>query len=162
MKEKKEKPTEYELHDVETAEEQPLPPNVTVVKSRWWLRYVITAAVLAVFTVLLAWSFGAFTETHKKELLLKLCDSFFIPGFLAVGYGLLVVVSNGGAFDMLSYGVQTLFRMFKKDPVDRKYGGYYEYREARKEKKRTFWYFIIVGSVFVAVGGALLGAYYAA
>ena len=137
-----------------------LPPNVVELKSRWWLTYVITAAVLAVFVVLICWATGVFTETSKKLLLLKLCDAFFIPGFLGVGFGLIIVVSNGGAFDMLAYAFKTLGRIFKKNPVDRKYGSYYGYREARKKKKRSFWYLIIVGAAYLVVGAALFAWYW--
>ena len=90
-----------------------------------------------------------------------LSTAFFVPGIFAVGFGLLIVCSNGGAFDMLAYAFQTLFRIFKKDPIDRKYGDYYGYRESKKGRKRSFWYLVIVGAAFVAIGGAFLGAYYA-
>ena len=131
-------------------------PNLPKGRSLWWLKYLITAVVLAVLTVLIAWREGAFVETNQKELLSKLSDAFFAPGILTVFFGLLVVCSNGGAFDMLSYGFQTLFRMFKKDPLDRKYGSYYEYSKAKRKKKRSFWFLLIVGGVFTLVGGALL------
>ena len=166
---------ETETADTETAELQfaeeleeesemsanKLPPNVQEIKDRWWLKYVITFAVLAVFTVLVAWVRGAFISASQKELLGKLSDAFFVPGILAVCFGLLIVASNGGTFDMLAYGVRTLFRLFRKDPKDRKYGGFYEYRKARQEKKRTFWYLVIVGGVFTLIGAALLGGYLA-
>ena len=177
MKEKKTKETEYpsneptelEATDAATTEEKEsenssadkLPPNVVEVRGRWWLKYLITTAVLAVFTVLVAWARGAFVETDQKELLGQLSDAFFVPGILAVCFGLLIVASNGGAFDILSYGVKSLFRLFKKDPLDRKYGGFYEYRKARQEKKRSFWYLVIVGGVFTLISGALLGWYLA-
>ena len=156
----KEQSTEYEATE-EQAEKQStnsgsLPPNVVEGKNRWWLKYLITATVLSVFTVLVAWSQGAFSITDTQALLGALSTAFFVPGVLALGFGLLVFCSNGGAFDMVSYGFQSLFRLYKKDPRDHKYGGYYEYREARKQKKRTFWYLVIVGAVFVLVGGILL------
>ena len=130
--------------------------NASKGKNRWWLKYLITAGVLAVLTVLVAWQQGVFTTTAQKELLGELSTAFFVPGIFAVGFGLLVVCSNGGAFDMLSYGFISLARMFKKDPIDRKYGGYYEYSKQRRKKKRSFWYLVIVGAVFVVVGGGLL------
>ena len=136
-----------------------LPPNVEAVKSKWWPKYLITAGVLAVFVVLVAWARGAFTETDPKELLVKWCDAFSVPGILALCFGLLIVASNGGTFDMLAYGFKSIFRLLKKDPVDRKYGGFYEYRKARQQQKRSFWYLFIVGAVYMLVAVALLVAY---
>ena len=135
------------------------PPNLEEVKGRWWLKYVITAVVLAVFTVLVAWWRGAFEATDPKELLRQLSDAFFVPGILAVCFGLLIVASNGGTFDMLAYGVRSLFRLFKKDPIDRKYGGYYGYRKAKQKNKRSFWYLVIVGAAYLLVGIVLAICY---
>ena len=175
MAEKNKKSTEYSVEpvaeqegltseavtDVENVDEMPygadkLPPNVVEGKNRWWLPYLITTAVLLVFAVLVALSEGVFTATYPKDLWSGLSTAFFVPGILSVGFGALVVCSNAGAFDMLSYAFQTLFRIFKKDPIDRKYGDYYGYRQAMKEKKRSFWYLIIVGAVFTLIGGVFL------
>ena len=167
MTKKSEEKIEYEVDErAEQEEKTPtsngLPPNVVKTKGRWWLPYLITTVTLAVLTVLVAWLRGVFSETDKKELLGLLCDAFSVPGILAVCFGLLIVASNGGAFDMLAYGVRSIFRLLKRDPVDRKYGGFYEYRKSRQEKKRSFWYLVIVGGVFLLIGVALLGAYLAA
>lgn len=147
-----------ETSEGESNSEQ-LPPNVVERKQRRWLPYVITAAVLAVFTVLVGWARGVFTETDTVTLLICWCDAFTVPGILGVAFGLLVVASNGGAFDMLAYGVKSIFRLLKRDPIDRKYGGYYEYQQARRSKKRSFWYMIIVGGAYLLVGIVLLVVY---
>lgn len=148
-----------------------LPPNVEETKSGWWKPYLITAAVVAVLVVAVAWIRGVFGEIKPSDLALtnetetqyrirQICDAFTIPGVLCICFGLLVLASNGGAFDMLTYSVMAVFRLFKKDPIDRKYGGYYEYTKAKREKKRSFWYLIIVGAVYLLVGVILLIVYY--
>lgn len=145
-------------------------PNVVELKKRKWIPYVITTAVVAVLVVLMAWVRGVFSEIDPQKLaalnetetqyrIKLLCDAFSIPGVLAICFGLLVIVSNGGAFDMLAYSMRAFFRLFKKDPLDRKYGSYYDYQQARKEKKRSFWYFIIVGGAYLLVGIVLLIVY---
>lgn len=138
------------------------PTKVANSKNRWWLKYVVTTAVLAVLTLLIAWWQGVFQITNQKFLLGELSTAFFVPGIFALGFGFLILCSNGGAFDIFAYGFMSVFRMFKKDPLDRKYGGYAQYRKAQREKKRSFWYMVIVGGVFVLIGGALLWAYHAA
>ena len=148
-----------QIDPVDTAEEgttKQLPPNVEEIKGRWWLPYVITGAVLSVATVLVGWLRGGFVATATDDIVQAWCDAFSIVGVLALCFGLLVIVSNGGAFDMLTYSLKTLFRSFKRDPLDRKYGGYYEYTQARRAKKRSFWYFVIVGGAFLLVGIVLL------
>ena len=150
-----------------------LPPNVEEIKGNEWIRYVITAAVLAVLTVLTAWIRGAFAEIDPQTLVdyditelqyrfQQWCDAFSVPGILCLCFGLLVVASNGGAFDILAYGVKSFFRLFRRDPLDRKYGGYYEYKQSRAEKKRSFWFFIIVGGAYLLVGLVLLVLYHTA
>lgn len=148
-----------------------LPPNVEVVKGRWWIKYLITVGVLAVIAVLVAWARGAFGPISQTELAeLKITelqcrmrqwsDAFFVSGVLGLGFGLIIVASNGGAFDMIAYGFRALFSVFKKDPVDRKYATFYDYRKAREKKKRSFWYLVIVGGAFVLVSVAFTLAFY--
>ena len=138
-------------------------PNLTVndqEKGKGWIRYLITIGVVSVLAILIGWARGGFTDLQTKTLISDWCDAFAISGILTIAFGLLLFVSNGGVFDMLSYGIKTLFRLFKKDPLDRKYGGYYEYQQARRQKKRSFLYLIIVGSAFLAVGLILLVFFY--
>ena len=42
-------------------------------------------------------------------LIRRLCDSFFVPGVLLLGYGGLVYCRNQGTFDVLTYGVKSAF-----------------------------------------------------
>ena len=138
-----------------------LPPNVEKIKNgRAWLSYIIAAAVLAAITVLVGWARGGFADTDVRSLLGDWCDAFFVPGILGVCFGLLVLASNGGAFDMLVYGMKRFFELFRKDPIDRKYGSFYEYQQARKDKKRSFLYLIIVGGGYLVVGIVLFAVYY--
>ena len=123
--------------------------------------YLISAGVgIAVFITIICVK-KIWQESETYAIMQILSDACLVPGVLLGGLGLLIVASNGGAFDMLSYGVRSLFRLLKKDPVDRKYGGFYEYRKARREKKRSFWYLVIVGGAYLLIGMALLGAYFA-
>ena len=159
MKENDEK-IEYQLEETDTVTEPEKKPSREVKdKSRWWLKYVITVALLSVFTFMLAWGRGAFVTPDKKQLFKLLSDAFAVPGGLTLGLGLLTIASNGGTFDMLSYGVRSFFRLFKRDPLDRKYGDFYEYRKYRQGKKRNFLYLVIVGGAFVLVGIVFVIAY---
>lgn len=128
-----------------------LSSNTAEAKYKRWLPYVITFVALATITVLIGlWKKG-FVDNTVRYLLGTWCDAFFVSGVLGLGFGLLVLASNGGAFDMFAYGARKFFRLFRKDPIDRKYRTFYDYRQARKEKKRSFWYMVIVGGAFLAV-----------
>ena len=126
---------------------------------RRWLPYVITASVLAAITLLIAWAEKGYTTTNTWVLLGSWGDSFAISGVMGVALGALVWASNGGVFDIFAYGGRVFVRKFKKDYKDHKYPSYYDYREAKKSRKRSFLYMIIVGSVFLLIGGILLIVY---
>ena len=124
---------------------------------RPWLPYVISFAVLAALTLLVALAEGGYTPTETWLMLGKWGSSVAISGVFGLSIGLLVWASNGGAFDIFAYGGRIFVRMFfKKDVLDRKYPTYYDYRESRKGKKRSYWYLVIVGAVFLVVGIILL------
>ena len=128
------------------------PPNVEELKTRRWLPYVIAVAVLTVITLVCAIPFNGYSGGDAKPLVGAWSSAFTVPGIICLGVGLLIWCTNEGAFDMLSYGVKSLFRLFKKDVKDRKYGGYYEYQQARKNKKKPFLYMVVVGGAYLLVG----------
>lgn len=134
--------------------------NELQIKQRRWLPYVIATIVLAAITVLVGWARDGFTDTDTHLLLRDWCDAFFVSGVLGLGFGLLMLASNGGVFDIFAYGAIVFFNLFKKDPLDRKYGGYYEYTQARRQKKRSFWFLVIVGGAYLLVCAILLILFY--
>ena len=142
----------------ETTRQTAAPTDVKE-KSRRWLPYVIAAGVLAVLTLLCGWLFGGYVGGNAKELVGDWSSSFAVPGVVCLGTGLLIWCGNEGAFDMLSYGIKSLFRLFRKDVRDRKYGGFYEYRKAREEKKKPFLYMVVVGGAYTLVGVILIIIY---
>ena len=114
------------------------------------LKYLIPVLICCTVVMVILASRGSFVKTGKA-LIRDLCDAFTVPGALMFCFGLLVLATNGGTFDMLAFGVRKLFELFRKDLTKVKYRTFYDYRQAQKEKKRSFWSFIIVGLVFLAV-----------
>lgn len=112
-------------------------------------KYLITFAVASVICVLALWARGLFSASSAVEIMRCLSDGFFIAGFLVGGYGLLVVCSNGGAFDILAYGLICFFNLFRKNVSDRKAKTFYEYRKAKSEKRHSFLYLLVVGLAFI-------------
>ena len=122
--------------------------------------YVVSAVVgMVVFTIIVCtkkiWNYD-----DGKQVLRILSDAFFVPGVILAGVGLLIFASNGGAFDMLSYAFIRFFDLFRRDVRNKKYKDFYEYREAKKDKKRGMAFMPIVGVIFIALAGIMLIAYY--
>lgn len=76
------------------------------------LKYLITAAVGLGIVVIIILAKDIFGQTNTNDVMHILCDAFFASGVSLSCVGLIVFASNGGAFDMLAYGVQILFYMF--------------------------------------------------
>lgn len=122
------------------------------------LKYLIPFLLCAVAVILILVWRGAFARSGKG-LIIDLCDAFSVPGAVMLGIGLLVFVTNGGAFDMLAFGVIKLFDLFKRDLTKVKYRTFYDYREAQHEKNRSFLNLLIVGGGFLLVGIVFLLIY---
>lgn len=125
-----------------------------------FLRYAITSLIGLIFAFLIAYFKGVFLQTETTEVMRILCDAAFVPGVIIGSVGLLILVSAGGAFDMLAYGVRSLFVVFLRNPATRKYKDYYEYRQAQKGKKRSFAYLAIVGGAFIFIALIFLILFY--
>ncbi len=123
------------------------------------LKYLIPVLICCTVVIVILASRGSFVKTGKA-LIRDLCDAFTVPGALMFCFGLLVFATNGGTFDMLAFGVRKFFELFRKDLTKVKYRTFYDYRQAQKEKKRTFIHFIIVGSAFLLVAIVFLIVYY--
>ncbi|MCM1440841.1 MAG: DUF3899 domain-containing protein [Roseburia sp.] len=124
------------------------------------LPYIISAVIgIIIFVVIICTKKIWNAETSKVTVQI-LCDAFFVPGVCLAGVGLLIFASNGGVFDMLSYAVIRFFDLFKRDVRNKKYKDFYEYREAKKGRKRGMAFMLIVGAVFVAISVILLIVWY--
>lgn len=115
------------------------------------LPYIITFAVASVLSVLVFWVRGLFTATEVQQIYRYLSDGFFISGIIISGYGLLVICSNGGTFDILGYAFVCFIGLFQRDVTKRKSRTFYQYRLAKSEKKRSFAYLLLVGIFFLVL-----------
>lgn len=123
------------------------------------LQYLIPFLLCSVVVILVLVGRGSFLKSGQS-LMGDLCDAFAVPGILMTCFGLLVFCTNGGTFDMLAFGIRKLFDLFKRDVTKVKYRTFYDYREAQKEKHRSFLNLIIVGLLFLLVAVIFLIVYY--
>lgn len=124
------------------------------------LSYIITSAFCAVITVVVLLTRETFSQTNTLTVYKDLCDAFFLPGVMTLGFGLLVFVSNGGAFSMLKFSVIKFVDLFRRDLTKVKYRTYYDYKEANKDNKNDFGFMLIIGAVFVAISVVFLILYH--
>lgn len=124
------------------------------------LPYIISAVIGIIIFVIIICTKGIWKYDEPKVVVQILCDAFFVPGVCLAGVGLLIFASNGGAFDMLAYAVIRFFDLFRKDVRNKKYKDFYEYREAKKDRKRGMAFMLIVGAAFIALAVIMLIVYY--
>ncbi len=122
-------------------------------------RYLITAGVGLLIVLLVVLMKNGFEEQDVEIAMQIWCDAFFVSGVFLTCGGLIVVASNGGVFDMLGYAVSLLWYTFKSSKVERKYKTFYDYREARKDRKRSVSFVLVVGLALIAVSVVFLILY---
>jgi len=126
------------------------------------IRYIVASSICAILTVIIMLSLKVWACETEKEVYRILVNSFFVPGVVMFGFGLLVMATNEGTFDMLKYGVYRMFSFLKRDVNNIKYVTFYDYKVAQRDKRSPFLYLVIVGLAFVAISLILLIFYYKA
>ena len=117
-------------------------------------KYLITLSVGFLTAFLVVWFRGIFSQTEPVQIFHILCDAFFVSGVLLSCAGLLVFSANEGTFDMIVYGMDSFFDMFRRKST-KKYATFYDYRESRADKKVSFGYIVFCGLFFLAVSGVM-------
>jgi len=105
--------------------------------------------------------FNKFMDVIKKEYDNYTCFPQFENIFNALvltPYSKVKVVILGqdpyhgvGEAHGLSFSVQTIFNLFRKD-YEKRHKNYFEYKESRSEKKYDFVYIVICGAIFLVIG----------
>ena len=103
--------------------------------------------------LLIANSKEVFKQTDLKTIYHILSDSFFVPGIVITGFGLLIYASNEGAFDGVTYGVMAFLNMFKSKQ-EKKYSSLYDYKQ-KKHAVKTQTGFILISGLIVLTFGIL-------
>ena len=112
-----------------------------------YIKYIIVSILGALISISIFSSRNLLNASNPKDITFILSDGFLFPGVLILGVGLLIMVSNGGIFDIFTYS-------FKKMRVTKLYGknrpssfkSFYEYRMSKE--KAPFGFLVIVGGIF--------------
>ena len=88
-----------------------------------------------------------------------LCDTFSVPGVMLIMAGLLVLVSNQGAFEGIGYALRHAVKMLVPGP--KKMETYYDYLKRKRGKKITGYGFLFVtGLVNLFLAGIFMALFY--
>ncbi len=103
-----------------------------------------------------AFRFGLFDAVGAVKIFGLLSDAFLMPGILLSGVAAISWTGALGTYDMIGYGMQTLF-FFIPSVFEKRAKSFYDYRRAKEEKGRK-WLFemLIVGLVFLVLSAASL------
>ena len=114
-----------------------------------FLSYLITIVLGLAGVAGLVFSRDITAQTQMADVMHILCDGFFVVGVVLTGFGALIFVSNEGAFDMMVFGLQSFWDLFRKERK-LKNVTYYDYQCARAQKKLRFSFILICGLAFLA------------
>ena len=127
------------------------------------LKYGITSGVCLLLAAVYFFSNIPFSEIGKVstvDLMLILCDAFFLPGTFALMLGLLMWVASEGALD----GVGYLGSCLVKTLIPGKHGEFERYGEyverKRGSRKKGYGFLCIVGLNFLLIACAFWAAFY--
>jgi len=128
---------------------------------RKYCDHIITFIVGIGITLVIWYYRGLFSARNVKETMGILSDGFFVTGILFTCFGLLIVISNIGNFDMLAYGLQNIINIFRSNKNKDKIGKtFYEYRINRSEKQKNVSFILHVGILFLVLATVFTSVYY--
>lgn len=91
---------------------------------------------------------NSFWTVGMPDIFRLLSDACIVSAALVGGVGVLVFASNSGTFDMLAYGFLHIFDRFRSNARNPRYRDFYEYRQAKGERRRPVAHMLIVGIGF--------------
>ena len=123
-----------------------------------FVKYLITLAFGFALSLYVMFMWDLFDKTNPADIFHILHNSFLFPGVMLAGLGLLVFVSNEGVFDIVIFGTRQFIGFFKKKK-DERYADFYEYKEARAQKKLKFGSILVVGALYILASAVMLVLY---
>ena len=102
------------------------------------------------------------TDVVFGEDIKILCDAFFVPGVVFLAIGALILVSNGGFFDGIAYGVKTAFCALVPGLKLKKGESYADFKARKQENRKPAAVKapFITGCAFAAISIVFLVLYY--
>ena len=103
---------------------------------------------------------NVFVMNEPARILRTLCDAFFLPAILLLGGGLMVMVSNNGIFDTLSYASRTVFNLLIPGPGrGRNPESFVDYRHRKHQKQGSYGFLLVAGGVYLLLASICLALF---
>lgn len=116
------------------------------------VRYLVVLGIESAIALSIILSRGGFITRDRETWLHLLSDAFAIPGILCVCIGLMVVVSNGGVFDMVRYAFSKVSNTFRREENKKDmHETYYDYVCARHGGKSASFAFLLLSGAFFLI-----------
>ena len=125
-------------------------------------RYLKAGIFLLLAIAFCIWWEEPFAGENAQEVIGNLCDCFTVPGVIFLGISGLSWVARMGGFDSFGYIFSnfSLHSLWMQRPK-KKYESFYDYKQAKEEKGRTWLsHFAVLGGASLAVGIVLLIVYF--
>lgn len=88
------------------------------------------------------------------------CDAFFVAGVIITGCGGLAFVRNQGFFDIMSYGIKTVFHIHlpwtaPRTPEEGK-ESFVEYKERKRQERKSPAGSLLAGGLYLVLAALML------
>ncbi len=123
-------------------------------------KYIITTIIGLILVLLFLQIRDTWNAKDITTVMLGLTDSFFVAGTLITCYSVLVLVNNGGTFDMLVYSLKRAGDIFKSDIEKKINKSFYEYKMEKMDNPHEYLFLLKVGLAFIALATVFLVLYY--
>ncbi len=95
--------------------------------------------------------------TDAARFWAELSDATFLSGSLLGGFGLLMLISTTGFFDVMAYGAKCFWTLFTPFAKEKRVQDYYAYKQEKAANRgKTRWETFLVGVLLLAVSGFAL------
>jgi len=137
-------------------EENNLQPKKKIFTKEYWIGFAISIACCVLLGgIILLVEVTSLDLTLKEDSIQILTDVFSISGILMLLFFLLIVVSNEGAFDAITYSVKLIWNVtFHSNVRSTKLPtNYAEYRALKRKKdKKPLSFIALAGLLFLLIG----------
>lgn len=112
-----------------------------------YLKYIIVSLIGIIIALSIFSSRNLLDANNMKDITYILSDGFLLPGVLILGVGILIMVSNGGVFDIFTYSLKKMrITKLHGDKKPTAFKSFYDYRMSKE--KAPYGFLIIVGGGF--------------